>query len=155
MRAIHSISGKLPVMVIIILAVVMCLGVGAVTFVKMNKKPGGSKAVQHVELIPWKLEEFVVNLADKDECHYMKICIVLEVEKTGKGGGGGGEGGSDNPEEAKARDAIITVITRKHYNDLLEDDGKEKFKAEMKSALNSILEETKVDTVYFTSFAMQ
>ena len=153
MRFIPRSSGKLPIVIIIVAMLVVCLGVGAITF-KKTGLPKGKHAAQKqkVELTPWKLEEFVVNLADRAEVHYLKVTLVLEIQ----GKSSGGEGGeSENKEEAKARDTIISVLTRRRYADLLPEEGKIGLKSELKAELNSTLEDTKVENIYFTSFAMQ
>lgn len=146
--------------VIIVLAIVLVAGMGVVAFTKMSGKKGNGKApVEKKELTAWKMEEFVVNLADANESRYLKVNLVLEVEGMPKEKGGeGGEGGEgQSPEEAKARDAIITVLTKKHYNELLSEEGKNKLKESLKSELDKALKEKKikVEDVYFTSFAMQ
>ena len=151
MRILHSRSGKLPVVGGIAVALILCLGVGAFAFFKISKLPraGGKK---DVKLTPWELEEFVVNLADKDDLHYLKVKMVLEVEDQGKGGH---SEGSVNPEEAKVRDVIISVLSKRCLGELLSETGKSTLKSDLKSALNSVLEDCKVHDIYFTSFAMQ
>lgn len=143
-------SGKLPIILMIIIVVVLALGAGGFMFMN-GKSKGGKKPEKKVELSEWKLEEFVVNLADQDEPRYLKVSMTLEVE--GKVGGGGEGGG--NPEEAKAQDAIINVLTAKRFSQLVAPGGKDKLKEELKAALNSSLEDIKVHGIYFTSFAMQ
>lgn len=129
----------------------MVLGAGAFTFTKIIKKPSGKAAqAKPVELSEWKLPEFIVNLADTDEPRYLKVDLVLEVEGKSKKGEEGG-----NAEEAKARDAIISVLSRKHFSELLTESGKKSLKSELKNALNSRLKDIEVVNIYFTSFAMQ
>jgi flagellar protein FliL len=140
----------------------LAAGVGVMAFMKMGKKPGDkgaeADAKKHVELQSWKLEEFVVNLADRDSPRYLKVNLVLDIGFKGKKSkhkGGHGHGAAANPEEARARDAIIAVLTSKSYNELLSEDGKTKLKADVKKALNAVLEDAEVVDIYFTSFAMQ
>ena len=152
MRFITRSSGKLPVVIIIVAMLVVCLGVGAITFKKMGRpKVKHATQKQKVELTAWKLEEFVVNLADRAEVHYLKVTLVLEIQ----GKSSGGEGDTKSSEEARARDTIISVLTRRRYADLLPEEGKIELKSELKAELNSTLEDTKVENIYFTSFAMQ
>jgi flagellar protein FliL len=152
-EAFRSNSGKLPLKVIIAVLLVVVAGGGAFTFSKAAKKsPGKKEAAEKVELTQMKLEEFVVNLRDTSESRYLKVNMVLAVEGAAEAGGHG-EGGS--PDEAKIRDAVITVLTKKTYSDLQSVQGKADLKEELKSALNYVLEGTKVHDIYFTSFAMQ
>ncbi len=149
-------SGKLPLMMIIGAVVVLGLVGGGFGIMKMKKSHSGKPDVNKVELSQWKLEEFLVNLADTDESRYLKAVIVLEVAgeaPKAEGGEGGAAGGGT--EEIKARDAIITAISRRTYSSMLSEEGKVSLKAEIKAALNHAIEDLKVENVYFTSFAMQ
>lgn len=145
MKLIRDISGGLPIKLMLIVLVVVLIGAGA--FLKFGKK--GKAAEKHVELSEWKLEEFIVNLADINESRYLKVCVALEVE-----GAHGGEAAA-YPEEAKVRDMIISVLSCKKYNELLTEKGKALLKEELKEKTNSILKEMKIHEVFFTSFAMQ
>jgi flagellar protein FliL len=149
MKTIRDRSGKLPIKLVIIVLLVVVVALGVTKVVKGSKKNGKKAPEKQVELSPWKLEEFVVNLRDANEARYLKVNIVLEVEGKVEGGEGA------NPDEPKARDAIISVLTAKVYNDLESPAGKEHLKEELKTALNAELEKTKVANIYFTSFAMQ
>ena len=149
-------SGKLPIVMIIAIVLVLSLGAGVFTFFKISMKPkgkGAGKEVKHAETSMWKLDDFVVNLADRDESRYLKVSLVLEVEGKPKGGGEGAEGQS--PEDAKARDAIISVLTTKRVAELVTASGKLQLKSDIRTALNSVLQDTEVANIYFTSFAMQ
>ncbi|MEN6370661.1 MAG: flagellar basal body-associated FliL family protein [Armatimonadota bacterium] len=149
MKLIRDNSGGLPIRLIIIILVVSLVGAGA--FLKFGKK--GKSAPKPVELTEWKLDEFVVNLADADESRYLKIDVSLSVEGAPKGGGEGEK--AANPEEAKVRDTVIDVLSSKKYSDLLTEKGKTVLKEELKKQLNSVLKQTKVHDVFFTSFTMQ
>ncbi len=102
----------------------------------------------------WKLDEFVVNLADKYQPRYLKVTISLEVESNDPRSGGRGDDKKE-AEDVKVRDAIISVLTGKHFADLVALGGKDELKAKLKSEINSVLEDRKVVNIYFTSFAMQ
>jgi len=149
MKIIRDKSGKLPIKLAIIVLLVVVVGLGVTKVVKGGKKDGKKAPEKQVELSPWKLEEFVVNLRDANEARYLKVNIVLGVEGKVEAGEGG------NPDEPKVRDTIISVLTAKSYDDLESPAGKEHLKAELKSALNAELEQNKVANIYFTSFAMQ
>lgn len=153
MKLMRSTSGKAPVAVIVAVVIVLCLGLGGFAIVKM-KKPGGHGKAAKADLKQWKLDEFLVNLADRDENRYLKVNIVLEVAGEVPAAGGEGEGGA-SAEDIKARDAIITVLTKKTYRSLISEDGKSALKDELKRSLNGSLDGLKVENIYFTSFAMQ
>jgi len=154
MAATDTPSGRAPVKLILIVLLAAGLCFGGICVVRTARKHKGKTEAKPVQLSSWKLGEFVVNLADRDQPRYLKINLVLEVE--GKAEVKAGEGGApQSSEEAKARDAIITVLSGKRYVELLTDKGKEKLKADLKAALNTVLEGPKVVNVYFTDFAMQ
>lgn|GEM_PF-907019 len=156
MKILRSTSGKLPIVIIIVVVLVLVLAVGAFAFLKMSHKGKAAPKKEHVETTQWALGEFLVNLADPGDPRYLKVDMVLEVAAHGKKSGGGGHGGvAVNPEEAKAKDTVIRVLSKRRMDDLLTDKGKEALKAELKSALNNALAESDVVSVYFTSFAMQ
>lgn len=156
MKVIQESSGKSFLLLIIVLMLLPSAGVGVMSFLKMSKKPGDKGAHASVELQSWKLEEFVVNLADRDSPRYLKVNLVIDMESKGKKSKHKvGHGAAANPEEARARDAIIAVLTSKSYNELLSEDGKTQLKADLKKALNVGLEDVEVVNIYFTSFAMQ
>lgn len=152
MRVMRDRSGKLPIVIIIVAVLVLALGAGAFAFLKMSHKGKSPEKKEHLKTAQWELGEFLVNLADPGDPRYLKVNLVVEIEENGKKKGG--EGGAD-PEEAKARDAVICALSKHRMNDLLSDQGKDLLKSELKSALTEALEDTKVVSVYFTSFAMQ
>lgn len=152
MKLTRDYPGKTQMVIIAIALLVICLGSGGCFLKKVNA--GSGKGEKKVELKQWKLDEFLVNLADRNENRYLKVSLVLEVAgeppKEGEGEGGGGG------ESIKARDAVITVLTRKTYNSLISETGKATLKAELKKAINEAMEGSiKVENIYFTSFAMQ
>ena len=142
-----------PVIIPAVVAVtVVCLAATALVLLRLGMLPiaqadkrGGGEFVQ------WKLDEFLVNLADRDDARYLKVNMVLEV----KGRVAEGKEGQASLEEIKARDAIITVLSKKTYRGLITEDGKLSLKAELKNELNEGLDGIRVENIYFTSFAMQ
>jgi len=152
MRILRDISGKLPIVIIIVVVLVLALGAGAFAFLKMSHKSKAPEKKEPVKTAQWELGEFLVNLADPGDPRYLKVNLVAEIEDDGKKRGGEGAG---DPEEAKAKDAVICALSKHRMNDLLTNQGKDALKSELKSALNEAIEGTKVVDVYFTSFAMQ
>ncbi|HPP75631.1 MAG TPA: flagellar basal body-associated FliL family protein [Armatimonadota bacterium] len=154
MGRISTISGKMSInLIIIIILLVLLVGGGAFTFTIMSKNGKGGE--KHEKLSTWKLDEFIVNLADRNDARYLKVSVVLEVKGGDHNSGGGQNGETASPDEAKARDTIITVLSSKYFKDLLTDKGKAQLKDELKLKLNEVLEETEVENIYFTNFAMQ
>jgi flagellar basal body-associated protein FliL len=144
--------------IIIVLAVLLAGGIGGVVASKLNHAPAKGEKVKEVKKEPEKfktieLDEFIVNLADAQDQHYLKTEVVLEVADDGKGGGEG----EDPFKELtpKIRDAMITTMTRRHFEELLTTQGKDDLKDSLKREINRVIGSNMVHEVYFTSFAMQ
>ena len=56
---------------------------------------------------------------------------------------------------AIVRDAIITLLTTKSAEDMLEREGKEKLRKEVRNLVNEALKKELVKKVYFTQFVVQ
>ncbi len=145
-------SGKIRIFIIAGVLAAILAG-GAVFFFKSKaSKSKGAKAhakkleEKPKELVP--LDEFIVNLADPNQPRYLKVQISLEIiaDKKHK---------NLEEEKPKLRDAVITVLSQKKYNQLLSAEGKAHLKEELKMACNNVLGHDKVQEVLFTDFAMQ
>ncbi|MGB9667933.1 MAG: flagellar basal body-associated FliL family protein [Thermosulfidibacteraceae bacterium] len=142
---------------ILILVVVLLLvggGVGAFIFLKGSKGKGGeqakgeSKAETTKGTAFKKLDPFIVNLSDEGGGRYAKVEITLAL--------------SDKKVEKEVeeklpiiRDSIITIISMKKYDDLVNPAGKETLKREIMMKLNSILTTGQVVDIYYTDFVLQ
>jgi len=95
-----------------------------------------------------RLETFIVNLADKAGSRYLRISMDLELE---------------NKETAqvidkrlpKIRDAILTILPTKKYEDIGSVEGKSSLRNEMLTKLNEVMIPEKIKTIYFTEFVVQ
>jgi flagellar protein FliL len=151
----------MPKKIVIIGAAVLVLGAGIAVPVVMSRAPSkhAAKAKPKPVLEPMELDEFLVNLADTGEQHFLKCTVVLEVDKAAKGkeagGGGEGEKAGVSPETARMRDTIITTMSRRRFSELLAADGKETLKSSIIHDVNKAFGKELVMEVYFTSFAMQ
>jgi flagellar FliL protein len=96
----------------------------------------------------YSIDPFIVNLADAEDNHYLKIRINLESKKP-----------EPNEEFAKKlpliKDTILTILSQKKSEELFHSSGKEKLKAEMMRLVNPNLAELKIKAVYFTEFVIQ
>lgn len=158
---------KLPMPVILAVAVLVSGGSGAGAVLLMSKKgeePGksakhkkdkhkDSHGADHAEeeVRPKSvisLDETVINLADKDEMRYLKIAVALGLEKT-----------ADEAHMKEAlpplRDAVIGVLARETFASLHTEAGVKKAKKRILEAVNHRIHENSVVAVYFESFAMQ
>jgi flagellar FliL protein len=122
---------------------------GCNTSSKAPSKDSHSTAVKGV----LHLESFVVNLADPEENHFLRVGIDLGLgtplpAKEGK------EGDGVVP-TARVRDCILGVLSTWHSDALLAPDGKEKLKAELLAALRQREPDLGVKEVYLTDFLVQ
>ncbi len=95
-----------------------------------------------------RLETFIVNLADKGGTRYLRVSIDLEIEneETGK---------VVDKRLPKIRDAILTILPTKKYEDIGTVEGKSALRNEMLTKLNELMEPEKIKNIYFTEFVVQ
>ena len=92
------------------------------------------------------LETFIVNLSVKGS--FLKANVQLQLS---------------SPEEPKTmehdipkiRNAIIRILSNKEAKDVLNNEGKDKLRDEIKAAVNQVLGTEEVSDVYFTEFIVQ
>lgn len=104
---------------------------------------GGGSAVKST----LHLETFVLNLADPGQRSYLRVGIDLGLgRELGKG---------ENAPVALVRDTILGVLGQSRVEDLLEEKGKAKLKADLLRALQERVPGLAVEEVYFTEFLIQ
>lgn len=94
------------------------------------------------------LENFVVNLADKDSRSFLRIGIDLGLGMALKSE-------KEAPPIALIRDTIFGVLCSWKADDLVTADGKAKLKQDLLRALNDRVPELGVREIYFTEFLVQ
>lgn len=94
------------------------------------------------------LETFVLNLAGPDQRSYLRVGIDLGL---------GREPGKDENARtvAPVRDTILNVLAEARVEDLVDEKGKTKLKAELLHALQERLPGLEVEEVYYTEFLIQ
>ena len=104
------------------------------------------------------LEPLLVNLADSGGNSYLRVVLTLRVaDASDKKGSKSKEAKAPDGGEvvAEVRDTTLTVLGRQTAEGLMAVDGKEKLKAEIKSALAEHNADLKVLDVFFTDFLVQ
>lgn len=94
------------------------------------------------------LETFVLNLAGPDQRSYLRVGIDLGLGREL------GKGDSATP-VAQVRDTILSVLAQSRVDELLDEKGKIKLKADLLRALQERLPGLTVEEVYFTEFLIQ
>lgn len=105
--------------------------------------------MQSTEIGPMvNIEEFVVNIISGDSPHYVKASLTVELTS---------EDVQPEVEQRmpQVRDAVLLLIGNKTYEELQDLQGKRQLKAELKSKINSFLQNGKVRAIYFTNFVVQ
>jgi flagellar FliL protein len=97
------------------------------------------------------LEPFVVNLADKDAARYLRIKISLMVDDKSKTK----ELEENQALQLKVRDVILQTLTAKTSRDLINEEGKNKLREEIRDKIGVYFRTPKVTEVMFTEFVIQ
>ncbi len=166
-------AGVLPTKLVIIIAVVVLLvGIGgAVAFMSLtkghdkgkdeeaaaseesggghDKEEGGHKGAAAKGPGPiYDLDPFVVNLADPNDPHYLKVTVKLELDK---------------PETAElltartpqVRDAVLILLSSRDSESVRTAQGKLQLREDLLTKVNSLLPKGGVKGAYFTEFIVQ
>ena len=96
----------------------------------------------------YDLEPFIVNLADANETHYLKLTVKLELDNEGM-----------KEEVSKrvpqVRDAMLILLSSKDTTMLRSTQGKFQLKEELTARVNAVLPKGGVRSAYFTDFVVQ
>lgn len=107
------------------------------------------EAIEHGAVVP--LDPFVVNLADQDAARYLRIKVSLMVDDKAKVK----EVIENQALTLKVRDVILQTLTRKTSQDLINEEGKNKLRAEIQEGIGRYFKEPKLTDVMFTEFVIQ
>jgi flagellar FliL protein len=172
LAALAATPAKFPIIPLLIAVVagvlVTALGIGGVVYylARTGKLPlhtGGVAVVKTEPVVPITthaimLEPLLVNLADAGGASYLRVALTLRVaDATAKKDAKPKEEKSKDGDEAVAavRDTTLMVLGRQTADRLLAPDGKERLKAELKSALATHNTDLKVTDIFFTDFLVQ
>lgn len=145
-------KSKAPLLIAVVLIVVLGGAGAAWYFLHHSKTAEASTSEPNSPEFVLHLETFTVNLADAEEGHFLRATIDLGLEEAPRGAGERGVG--DFP-VARARDAILAVLTVGKADVLLTPDGKAQLKRDILQTLQDKVPEAKVKNVYFTEFIVQ
>ncbi|MCC6484566.1 MAG: flagellar basal body-associated FliL family protein [Armatimonadetes bacterium] len=155
-KILRNTDGKLPILPIVILVLVLALAGTGFVLLKGGGKPKKDARPAPKALVMMPLEEFVVNLADTQDPHYLKLEINLGIAGEAPAGGGEGHGeGSADPRLPVIRDSIISTVAHYSYAQLLRPEGKERLKEDILKELEHADPTLEARKIYFTNFAMQ
>jgi flagellar protein FliL len=97
------------------------------------------------------MDQFLVNLADKDASRFVrvKLGLVVETKKEGE------ELSKEEVVKARLRSAILEVLSQQTADHLVTAEGKSELKKLIAERSNAALGEKKVLDVLFTDFVVQ
>jgi len=130
------------------------ISAGATFYVLMSRTTPATKKVivEKPELGPIRnLGDFIVNLADPTETHYLRASVVLELDY------GSTPELMDEVEKRtpQIKDIVISCLSSKTSVQLADPENREALKEEIKDKINAVLNRGQLARVYFTSFAIQ
>jgi len=138
---------KSPIMLIVagLLVLVIIAGGGYFFFSRGSSNSGSDKAEA---LAYFPLKTFVVNLAGNQGRRYLKVTMQFGINNPSLSK-------KLNAESIIMRDAIISILSSKLYDDISSEDGKNVLKSQIKHMVNKILKTGRINSVYFTTFVIQ
>ncbi|MGE4496730.1 MAG: flagellar basal body-associated FliL family protein [Deferribacterales bacterium] len=158
-------KSKLKLIIIILLVLVLLGGGGAAAyFLFLKPKPspqaGQQTAAQSQTDAPqtetvtqigelYPLESFVVNLADPGGSRYLRVTLQLELTAVK------GLKEEIDKRAPQIRDAIITILSSKRYEEINSAQGKMIMKQQIMRRINSLLAAGQIANVYVTEFVIQ
>ena len=102
------------------------------------------KDVQYTDL-----EEFLINLADEDGGHYLRVKVSLMHPQSEE------VTNYITTNTPKIRDEIIAILTSKVSSEIVHPSGKNKVKGEILTSLQKKMPKTQVMGIFFLNFTMQ
>ena len=113
-----------------------------------------------------ELGQFLVNVEANGGLHYLRADVALEVDlpqekgKRAKAAEGEEAAKDEKPklapqDEAKAKDAVVKVLSGARFESLRTPEGKEKVKTRLLDTLKERLPQQKIRGILFVSFVMQ
>jgi flagellar protein FliL len=143
---------------LVALVIVLAVGVsgGTAWYFQQHSQPGevhaGTSATVPVAAVV-HLEGFTVNLADKEDNHFLRVTMDLSLDRLPA------TADKEKPAAslpmARIRDVVLSVLTACNAETLLTPEGKMQLKKRLLDALNSNDPELGVRDIYFTEFLVQ
>lgn len=148
-KEVKKVSKKKLVIFLIIGILIIILAASAV-FLIGSKKEGGEAKETHKskETVLYQMEPIVVNLFDPTGKRYLQLRLSLELEN------------KKLEEEIKSRepqimDVIISTLSSKTPEEVLQPEAKEMIKQELLSKINSSFGKDVVLNIYITQYIVE
>jgi flagellar protein FliL len=139
------------------LLILLIGGVGTAAYFLGGVKVSKSSETENAENIPQsieplgpllKMEDFVVNIMQKDTPRFLKVGITLETKN------------QESSERIKNRmpqitDAVLLLVGNKQFDQIKDLQGKLQLKADLLAQINSLVGKDEVTEIFFTDFVVQ
>jgi len=99
----------------------------------------------------YEMETFLTNIKDPAGERHARVKVKLAVAPEDAVE----DIRSDELLRARLRDKVLSLLTAKTYQELYEPKGKEQFRSEVKTALQSLVGEAEIKEVLFSDFVVQ
>jgi flagellar FliL protein len=115
-------------------------------FLKGKSTPPPASAATNGHI--YKIEPFLVNLADPGQSRYLKVTLHLESNQ-------------EKPDadfekrQPQLRDAILIILSSKQCREIMTPEGKAALREEIKGRANQVLVNLKAQNIFFTEFVIQ
>lgn len=152
-------SNKLIFLIVAVLLVIT-IGLAGGFFMMWNKlstlstqanaaASSGAEQSQASSLGPlFKLDTFIVNLADQKRSRYLRATMELELADSANTG-------RLEDRLPQIRDSILMILPSKRVVDITSMEGKTALRDEIIAKLNDLFAETIVSNIFFTEFVVQ
>jgi flagellar FliL protein len=95
-----------------------------------------------------KMEDFVVNIMQKDSTRFLKMGITLEAKNIESSQ-------RINNRMTQITDAILLLVGNKQFDQIKDLQGKLQLKADLITHINSLIGKDEVTDIFFTDFVVQ
>lgn len=148
-KEVKKISKK-KLLLLLIIGVVIIILAGSVIAVLSTLKGGGEKAKEKSskEMVIYSMEPVVVNLFDPTGKRYLQVSFSFELRDKKLE-----EEIKNN--EPKIRDIIISILSTKTPEDVLQPEAKDLIKAELLQKINSAMGEEVISNIYITQYIVE
>ena len=146
-------GGKKKLLLFLIVGIVVIVVAGTAVLLLTSPKGGGEGGEEvkksHPEnTVIYSMEPIVVNLFDPTGRRYIQIALALELENKKME-----EEVKNN--EPKIKDVIISVLSSKTPEEVLQPQAKELIKKELLQKINEVLGENVVLHIYITQYIVE
>ena len=164
-------GGSRLIVLALVMVVTLVVSAGGAVFwlMKSGRLPlqaGASQPVSAAKTDPPRtrmllLDPLLVNLADAGGAGYLRVAMVLRIEEPVKAAKPAEEKPAEkgktalSEDEARIRDAALTVLGQETSDRLLAPEGKGRVKDELRKAFAMQVPEVKVTEILYTEFLVQ